>query len=175
MKIRYLVLTFALAIISTFAFADNSSNVIPKSTEITSFGVKLGQPLKDLKVLGYDEVGGKYLIKPKEPIEFFDSYKVTATPDAHVYRVAAYNHNTNPKYTCNEIAAYLSQEFEKTYDTTFFKPIGVKVGEYIYMSDDVSVSIMCTGESLSYMYSFRKELSSYPVPVYKFKDVKIKL
>lgn len=177
MKIRYLVLTFALAMLSTLAFAGNTSGDVPKATEITTFGMKLGEPIKDLKVAEYDDIGGKYIVTPSQPIpEFFDSYKVVATPDAKVYRVSAYGHpKPNRKYTCNEMAAYLSQEFEKTYDTTLFKPVGVKVGEYVYMSDDVSISMMCTGESISYTYSFRKELSSYPVPIDKFKDLKIKL
>lgn len=157
----------------TVALATESS--VTKSTEISTFGIKLGQDIKDLHVLTVDIVGEKYTIEPSNPIEFFEWYEITTTPDAKVYKVSAMGDIKNSDYSCREAAAFLSQEFEKTYDTKVFKRLSSRTGEYIYMSDDVTVSIMCMGRSLNYMFNYRKELSSYPVPIDKFKKFNIKI
>lgn len=173
MKLRHLVLTGMLSVIALSASAEEP--VPQRSTEISTFGVKLGQPIKDLKVMVVNSMGQKYTINPSNPIEFFEDYDIVTTPDYNVYKVSATGDIKNDTYNCNEAAAFLSQEFEKTYDTSFFKPLSSKVGEYIYMSNDVGVSIMCIGKSLNYTYSYRKELSTYPVPIDKFKDFNIKI
>lgn len=177
MQLRHLVLTSMLSVLafSTSALAASAEPVVKKSTEISTFGIKLGQPVKDLHVLDVEVMGEKYSVEPSAPIEFFESYDVTTTPDYNVYRVAASGDIKNSTYNCKEAAAFLSREFEATYDTNLFKPLSSKVGEYMYMSNDVSVSIMCIGRTLYYEFSYRKELSSYPVPIDKFKDFNVKL
>jgi hypothetical protein len=160
---------------STSAVAASAEPVVKKSTEISTFGIKLGQPVTDLNVLKVETMGERYSVEPSHPIEFFDSYNVTTTPEYNVYKVFASGEIKNSTYTCNEAAAFLSKEFEKTYDTSLFKPLSPKVGQYIYMSKDVSVSIMCIGQNLGYTFAYQKDLSSYPVPIDKFKEFNIKI
>lgn len=174
MKLRHILVTSLLSILAFSAVAADQP-VVKKATEISTFGVKLGQPINDLKVLVVDSKGEKYKIEPSHPIEFFDTYDVLTTPDYNVYKVAASGDIKNKDYGCKEAAAFLSNEFEKTYDTSLFKPLSTKAGEYIYMSNDVSVSIMCIGRSLYYDFAYRKKLESYPVPIDKFKDFNIKM
>lgn len=177
MKIRHIVLSSILSILvfSTSAVAASAETVVKKLTEISTFGIKLGQPVTDLNVLKVQNMGEKYSVEPSQPIEFFNSYNITTTPDYKVYKVFASGEIKNSSYSCNEAAAFLSKEFEKTYDTSLFKPLPQKVGQYIYMSKDVSVSIMCIGQNLGYTFAYQKDLSSYPVPIDKFKDFNIKM
>lgn len=176
MKLRHILVTSLLSVLAfSTSAAEATDPVIKKSTEISTFGITLGQPINDLNVLVVDIKGEKYKIEPSQPIEFFDSYDVLTTPDYNVYKVVASGDIKNKDYGCNEAAAFLSNEFEKTYDTSLFKPLSAKVGEYIYMSNDVSISIMCLGRTLYYDFSYRKKLESYPVPINKFKDFNIKM
>lgn len=174
MKIRHILLSSVLSILAFSTFVAEHP-IVKKSTEISTFGVKLGQPINDLKVMVVNIRGEKYKIEPSQPIEFFDSYDILTTPDYNVYKVSASGDIRHKDYGCQEVAAFLSHEFEKTYDISFFKPLSSKVGEYIYMSNDVGVSIMCIGQTIYYEFSYRKELKTYPVPIDKFKDFNIKM